>query len=177
MDNISHHQSLEDTIIQSAGEMAESLSINRLVGQIYSLLYINPEPVSLDEMVEKLKISKGSASVNIRNLEDWNAVKKVLVPGSRKDYYTAEPDFLKVVSERLHQGFSKRLRYADEKLKQMNEMVNSQGGNGDKQLKSFYKSRLEKIQEVRDLLDGALKVLPKVRSMGALKIIKTLLNY
>ena len=166
---------LEETIIQTAGEMAESLSINRLVGQIYALLYVSPEPVSLDEMVGKLKISKSSASVTIRILEDWNAVKKVLIPGSRKDYYTAEGDFFKDISERLEQGFTRRLGYASQKLDAVKTLALHQA-NGDKKLKNFYLGRLKQLEEIRGLLESALKFLPKMRSAGKLKMLRMLFD-
>ena len=124
-------------------------------------------------MTEKLKISKGSASVNIRILEDWNAVKKVLVQGSRKDHYTAESDLMKVILQRLEQGFTRRLGYADEKLRLIESMAESHA-NGDRKLKGFYQTRLRQIRDVRDLLDGALKVLPKFRSAGKMKMLKFL---
>ncbi|OGR84181.1 MAG: hypothetical protein A2902_00025 [Elusimicrobia bacterium RIFCSPLOWO2_01_FULL_64_13] len=158
--------SFEAALLQSAGEMAESLSISRLVGQIYALLYIRPGPVSLDDMARTLQISKGSASVNIRILEDWSAVKQVVVSGSRKDFYTAEPDFVKVVSERLSQGFSRRLNYADEKLRLIESLVPPE---------PFYRERLKQLKDLRDLLEGALKILPRVRSAKGLGWLKALL--
>ena len=166
---------LEDLVVQTAGEMAESLSLNRLVCQIYALLYISPKPVSLDEMVEKLKTSKGSASVNIRILEDWNAVKKILIPGSRKDHYTAEPDFFKVILERLEKGMERRLRYAEEKIDLIARCVNARNGK-DKELKSFYLNRIKQFQEIKDLLQSLLKFLPQIRTSGKFKLIKTLLG-
>jgi len=44
------------------------------------------KPLSLDTIVEKLKMSKGSVSLNIRELEKWDAVKKIWVNGTRKDF-------------------------------------------------------------------------------------------
>ncbi|MBI2118362.1 MAG: hypothetical protein HYT97_01895 [Elusimicrobia bacterium] len=161
---------IEDIFIQTAGELAESVSLNRMVGQLYALLYIRPEPVSLNKMAEKLKISKGSASVNIRALETWNAVKKVWIQGSRKDFYTAEPDILKLVLERLDYGFTRRIALSKAKMDLIYSILNSKNEKA-----SFYKERLKQLEELQNLVETFLKFLPKVRSLKNLKKIASVL--
>ena len=100
-------------------------------------------------------------------------MKKVLIPGSRKDHYTAEGDFFKVISERLEQGFTRRLNYASQKLNAVKALALHQA-NGDKNLKNFYLGRIKQLEEVRGLLESALKFLPKMRSGGKLKLLKLL---
>jgi DNA-binding transcriptional regulator GbsR (MarR family) len=46
-----------------AGEMAQSLSFNRSLGQIYGLLYASDKPQSLEEITRALSVSKGNVSV------------------------------------------------------------------------------------------------------------------
>lgn len=82
-----------DTFIQGAGKISSVLlggMINKAGGQIYALLFLSDEPLSLDEISNKLAISKSNVSINIRLLEDYNLVRKVWIKGSRKDYYAAE---------------------------------------------------------------------------------------
>ena len=88
-----------DTFIQGAGKVSSALlgMINRVGGQIYALLFIADEPLSLDEIAERLGVSKSNVSVNIRMLEDYNLVRKVWIKGSRKDYYAAERVYPKKV--------------------------------------------------------------------------------
>jgi DNA-binding transcriptional regulator GbsR (MarR family) len=64
--------------------------VNKVGGQIYALLFLSDEPLSLDEISEKLAVSKSNVSINIRLLEEYGLVRKVWVKGSRKDYYDAE---------------------------------------------------------------------------------------
>lgn len=170
---------LEELFIGTAGEVAESFSFNRIVGQLYALLYFSPEPISLDEMAEKLKISKGSASINIRILEDWNGVKKILKQGSRKDYYMVEPDFMRLISERLQHGFTKRLNFARERLNQINhvlESMRSSSNGGSKELKLFYQERFKRLQELYDFLQIFLKILPKLSALKNSKALNALLG-
>lgn len=92
----------KDNFIQGAGHISASLvgMLNRVCGQIYALLFLSKEPLSLDDIVEELKVSKGNVSINIRILEDYKLVKKVWVKGSRKDYYQALDELpTKVIKE------------------------------------------------------------------------------
>ena len=99
---------IEEEFIEAVGQLSVSLSINRIVGQLYALLFLSPHPLSLDDMVDKLKISKGNASVNIRELERWGAVRKMWVKGERKNFYEANLDIFKIVTNRLKNGLTER---------------------------------------------------------------------
>jgi DNA-binding transcriptional regulator GbsR (MarR family) len=90
-----NNQRLEDALgifIQGAGKISSALlgMVNKVGGQIYALLFLNEEPLSLDEISERLGVSKGNVSINIRMLEDFKLVRKIWVKGSRRDYYEAE---------------------------------------------------------------------------------------
>ena len=65
--------------------------------QLYAILFLSDNPLCLDDMAERLKISKGNASVNIRELEKLGVVRKVWVKGSRRDFYEAELDLEKLI--------------------------------------------------------------------------------
>lgn len=79
------------SFLEGAGQISASLLgiLNRVCGQIYALLFLSPSPLSLDDIVSELKVSKGSVSINIRILEDYKLVKKVWIKGSRRDFYEA----------------------------------------------------------------------------------------
>lgn len=88
-----------ETFIQGAGKVSSALlgMINKVGGQIYALLFLSEEPLSLDEIGQRLGVSKSNISINIRMLEDYNLVRKVWVKGSRKDFYAAERSYPKKV--------------------------------------------------------------------------------
>lgn len=115
-------QSLEaalDTFIESAGKISANMlgMVNRVGGQIYSLLFLSREPLSLDEISEILQVSKGNISVNVRLLEEIKLVKKVWVKGSRRDYYEANRDY----PRKLLKGFFDRIREGiDESMRMIN---------------------------------------------------------
>jgi len=88
-----------DTFLQGAGKISSALlgMINKVGGQIYALLFLSDEPLSLDEIAERLSVSKSNVSINIRLLESYDLVKQVWMRGSRKDYYTAQRAYPKKV--------------------------------------------------------------------------------
>jgi len=95
--------------IEDAGNTTQALGVGRVVGQIFAYLYFSEEPRGLDDMKEALGISKGSASMGVRQLEQWGAVQRVWVKGDRKDYYTANDYFGQIVRNIAVDLMGKRL--------------------------------------------------------------------
>lgn len=89
---------------------ATSGVLNQLQGKIFALLYLNSRPLSLDEVAAELQQSKSNVSVNIRGLVDWHLVRRVTVPGSRRDHYEAATDFWRVMQEIMERRFRWNLR-------------------------------------------------------------------
>ena len=58
----------KEKFIQSWGALGSSWGVNRTMAQIHALLLISPEPMSAEEIMEELKISRGNANMNIRAL-------------------------------------------------------------------------------------------------------------
>ena len=94
----------QDQFILEWGRMSSSWGINRTMAQIHALLFISPEAMTADEIMERLQISRGNASMSLRDLMDWGIVRRFRRPGERKDSYMSEADpwvmFARVVRER-----------------------------------------------------------------------------
>ncbi len=103
-------------IVVTAGELAELFSFNRSLGQIFGFLYISPDPVSLEDIAAACLMSKANASLHLRTLEQWGAVRRSWKPGTRKDYYTATSDLRQIVGRRLQEGMAKRLEFTRQRL-------------------------------------------------------------
>jgi DNA-binding transcriptional regulator GbsR (MarR family) len=89
---------------------ATSRILTQLQGQIFGFLYLSPDPVSLDELTDELQQSKSNVSVSVRGLIDWQLVRRLRVPGSRKDHYQAATDFWRVMQEIMERRFRWNLR-------------------------------------------------------------------
>jgi DNA-binding transcriptional regulator GbsR (MarR family) len=75
----------KEKYIQTWGTFATNWGINRTMAQVHALLLAEGKPLSTDEVMDKLEISRGNANMNLRNLMDWGIVKKELVKGDRKN--------------------------------------------------------------------------------------------
>ena len=88
--------STRDIFIEGWGRLGPSWGINKMMAEIYALLYLSPAPLTLEAMSSQLETSRSNISTNVRALCDLGVVHKVIVRGERKDYYTAEDDITKV---------------------------------------------------------------------------------
>lgn len=155
-----------DGFVESIGQLGSSLGLNRVAAQLYALLFMSNEPLSLDDMVEGLGVSKGNVSVNVRELEKWGAARKVWVKGNRKDFYVAELDIFKVITDRLRVGLNRRMEEALEAIKQAEEAIRQEQRNsngGDKKRAKAVRDRLEKAKEmywrINSLVETAFKII------------------
>lgn len=89
-----------DTFIETMGRHFEEEGIPRIAGRLFGLLLVNEEPCSLDDMAERLQVSKGSVSSNSRMLEQWGVAERVTRPGDRRDYYHLADDMEQRILER-----------------------------------------------------------------------------
>ncbi len=74
------------------------LGMPKSIGEIYGLLFVAPEALPLDAMMERLHMSKGAASQGLKQLRSFGAVKMVYVAGDRRDHYVANLDLSRFAS-------------------------------------------------------------------------------
>ena len=103
--------------IQGMSRISFFWGFPKAMGAIFGAIYLSPGPLSLDQLVEQVSVSKGAVSTNVRQLERLGMVQKHLRVGDRKDYYSAETDFWKIVKgilrEREKQEFDIAIRTVD----------------------------------------------------------------
>ena len=74
------------------GEMGTRWGTNRTVAQIQALLYLSPEPLHADEIVELLSVARSNVSTSIRELQSYGLVRMTHVLGDRRDYFESLHD-------------------------------------------------------------------------------------
>lgn len=85
--------------VQTWGVLGTNWGINRTMAQIHALLLICENPLSADDVMQQLQISRGNANQNLRELIDWGLVAKSTKLGERKEYFAAEKDIWKVAKQ------------------------------------------------------------------------------
>ncbi len=111
------------------GEMASRWGINRTMAQIHALLYASEDPLDTDEIMQLLQISRGNANMNLRSLINWNLVRKVHQPGSRKDFYSAEKDVWKITARVIKEREKREIQPVMQQLQECREVLLC--GDGD----------------------------------------------
>lgn len=120
--------------IQSWGILGSQWGINRTMAQIHALLLVSGKPLSTDEVMDELSISRGNANMNIRDLIDWQLVDKVIVQGDRKEYFSAEKDIWKVATKIVYQ---RKKRELDPMMKVLSQLSDIEGDKRNADVKAF----------------------------------------
>lgn len=74
------------------GEMGTRWGTNRTVAQIQALLYLSPEPLRADQIVDALSVARSNVSTSIRELQGFGLVRMTHVLGDRRDYFESLHD-------------------------------------------------------------------------------------
>ena len=88
-------QKSKQKFIDTWGSLGSEWGINRSVAQVQALLLTATEPISTDEIMESLTISRGNANMSLRQLLDYGIIYKKVIAGDRKEYFIAEKDVWK----------------------------------------------------------------------------------
>jgi len=120
--------------ISSWGAFGTHWGINRTMAQIHALLLITPDPLTQDDIMDELNISRGNTNMNIRELINWGLVERVLLTGERKEYFTAEKDIWKVVKQIVKE---RKKRELEPMLKLLDQLEAVEGDKRDRNVKTF----------------------------------------
>ena len=90
--------------IHTWGSLATSWGVNKTMAQVHALLLVSTKPLSAEDIMDTLQISRGNVNMNVRALIDWGIVQKELVIGERKEFFVATKDiwelFKQITKER-----------------------------------------------------------------------------
>ena len=133
--------------IEDFGNFTQALGMGRVPGQIYAYLFFSSTPRTLDDMKATLGISKGSASMCVRQLETLNAVQHVWIKGDRKDYYVANDYFGQIVRGIVRELVGRRVESLGRLLGEAEQEIGRNGnGNGDAAEREFIRARLQRLR-------------------------------
>ena len=138
--------------VQNWGVLGTQWGINRTMAQIHALLLISADPLSQDDIMEELNISRGNVNMNIRELINWGLVDRVLLPGERKEYFAAEKDIWKVVKQIVKE---RKKRELEPMLKLLDQLEEVDGDKRDRSVKTF----IETVGSIKKLGQQADKTL------------------
>jgi DNA-binding transcriptional regulator GbsR (MarR family) len=126
----------KEKFIETWGNLGSQWGVNKSIAQVQALLLISLDPLTTDDIMEELKISRGNANMSIRTLLDWGIVYKKSVAGDRKEYFIAEKDVWKWA---LKIGNVRKQRELNPVLNLLNELSSSKETAKTQEEKEFAK--------------------------------------
>lgn len=116
--------------------LAHMVGVPKSVGEIYGLLFVSFEPLSFDDIVGRLAISKGSVSQGLKLLRSLGAVRTAYVPGDRRDRFIAETELRKLMSGLLREQIAPHLASGEERLSRIGKLMSTVPTNKREELKN-----------------------------------------
>ena len=141
-----------DEFVTQWGAIGSAWGINRTMAQIHALLIITPHALTTDEVMEELKISRGNAHTNLRELVGWGLVRSVVRKGERKEYFEAEKDVWKMFCIIVRERKRREIRPAINVLK---DCIDRADGLKSPEAIAFTK-QTKALCEFMEMADGVL---------------------
>ena len=116
-------RNVQDTFIRRWGEMGQTWGINRTMAEIHALLYICAQPLCTDDVMERLNISRGNASMSLRALVDWGIIRRVHKRGERREYFESLGDVWEMFSIIAAERKRREMDPVLETIKQCQQML------------------------------------------------------
>ncbi|QQE12873.1 ArsR family transcriptional regulator [Planctomycetota bacterium] len=139
--------------IEGMCRIAQFWGFPKAMGAVYGVVYLSDRPVGLNELVELSGVTKGAVSTHVRALDRLGLVHKKVVVGDRRDFYTAETDFWKIVrnvlKEREKPEFDSALRTVSESRAMLAKQGDGHGGDAT----NFYDERMKNMEDFFKMLD------------------------
>ncbi|MBT7064721.1 MAG: transcriptional regulator [Verrucomicrobia bacterium] len=115
----------EREIIELFVQLAAVISYPRSIGELYGMLFLSPDPLTADALIERLGMSKGSASQGLKVLRTLGAIKSVYMPGDRRGHYQAELNLRRIIGGFMQQQVAPNLADANARLTRIDGLLKS----------------------------------------------------
>jgi len=163
-------QAARDEFVTQWGAMGSAWGINRTMAQIHALLITSQEPLSTDEIMEELKISRGNAHGNLRELVSWGLIRSVVRKGERKEFFEAEKQVWKMFCIVIRERRRRELRPAMEALQRCAEQTKGLKGAEA----AAFTGQIKALSDFLDLTDN---VITKISRSEQSKIVPWALKF
>ncbi len=148
----------KEKFIEAWGTLGSSWGVTRTMAQIHALLLVSDAPLSADDIMEQLQISRGNVNTNTRNLLEWRLAHKKLIPGERKEFFVGEKDMSKVVKNII---IARKKRELEPMLRLLDDLT---GVEGESREAEEFRTVVKDLKLYSHKADSALAALVKVDS-------------
>jgi DNA-binding transcriptional regulator GbsR (MarR family) len=169
----------QDLFIRRWGEMGQTWGINRTQAEIHALCYITATPQCTDDVMERLNISRGNASMSLRALCDWGIIRRLHKRGERREYFESLSDVWEMFSIIAAERKRREMDPVLETIRQCQRMLDEQtlGKAAAKQeTVQLTRQRLAGMEEFMDVTNRIFQQFVGNAKSGLTKVVKVLLK-
>ena len=171
-------RNVQDTFIRRWGEMGQTWGINRTMAEIHALLYICGQPLCTDDVMERLNISRGNASMSLRALCDWGIVRRMHRRGERREYFESLGDVWEMFSIIAAERKRREMDPVLETIKQCQHMLDEQaiGKAARNEAIQITRQRLAGMEDFMALTNKVFQQFIGNAKSGLTRVVKVLLK-
>src|SRR5438552_10270494 len=169
----------QDLFIRRWGEMGQTWGINRTMAEIHAYCYIVAQPVCTDDVMERLNISRGNASMSLRALCDWGIIRRRHKPGERREYFESLSDVWEMFSIIAAERKRREMDPVLETIRQCQQMLDesSIGKPAERQeAVQLTRQRLAGMEEFMEVTNKIFQQFVGNARSGLSKVVKVLLK-
>jgi DNA-binding transcriptional regulator GbsR (MarR family) len=137
-----------DAFILHWGDLGGQWSVNRSVSQIHALLYLAETPMTAEDIAETLGLARSNVSNSIKELLNWNLIRRVPLRNDRRDHFEAETDVWEIAS-RIAAG--RKAREIDPAIAALNGCMAL--ADNDAQVSATVRKRLKAMHDFTTSID------------------------
>jgi DNA-binding transcriptional regulator GbsR (MarR family) len=149
-------------VAEVIGGLMEFWGFKAVMGRLWAILYLSPEPLPAAELCERLQISTGAASMALAELQKWGVVKKAWRPGERRDFYEPETSIWKMVTRVFRERELSYVRTVIEAFEEVRKLLARLRANAtveEKRRLKFMDGRIASLLTLSRIGEGLLAML------------------
>jgi DNA-binding transcriptional regulator GbsR (MarR family) len=167
----------EVLVSDSIGRLIEFWGFKRNMGRLWTILYLSDKPLSAPQIQERLQLSSGAVSMTLNELTRWGVVKKVWLQGERRDHYTAEGNFWKMISRVFNERERVEVLDAIDIMEDAIEFLRDKAKEPEERSRAqFQKERIHELLDLARLGKQLLDALIKDAKVDGSPLMKVLLG-
>jgi HTH-type transcriptional regulator, glycine betaine synthesis regulator len=169
----------QDLFIRRWGEMGATWGINRTMAEIHALLYIVALPLCTDDVMERLNISRGNASMSLRALCDWGIIRRLHKRGERREYFESLSDVWEMFSIIAAERKRREMDPVLETIRQCRQMLSEQSlgkAAAKREAVALTRQRLRGMEEFMEVTNKIFQQFIGNAKSGLTRVVKVLLK-
>jgi DNA-binding transcriptional regulator GbsR (MarR family) len=172
-------RTVQDLFIRRWGEMGQTWGINRTMAEIHALLYICGVPLCTDDVMERLNISRGNASMSLRALCDWGIIRRMHKRGERREFFESLNDVWEMFSIIAAERKRREMDPVLETIKQCQQMLGEAAlgkAASKQQMIQITRQRLGHMEEFMTVTNKIFQQFVGNAKSGLTRVVKVLLK-